>query len=244
MGRVLAAQNAGFCFGVRRAIDELERLLSAGGTVYTLGEVIHNPQIVSSLRTRGAVPLSAPEELPLGATVMIRAHGVSRDVIDRLKARTPHVIDETCPFVKRIHAIAEEAGEKGIPIYVIGDKAHPEVQGILGWSRGMGRPLPCEEDLPAPGEVARAIAVSQTTAEVGQVEHLLERLSERAPPPKSASARRWTSRAAWMSCWWWAAGTAPIPGSCKGCAKRYVPVLFLSKPRGSWKAFRFFRGIG
>ena len=179
MGRVLAAESAGFCFGVRRAIDELERLLESGGVVYTLGEVIHNPQMVASLRARGALPVDTPDELPPGATVMIRTHGVGREVMNGLEARSTHVIDETCPFVKRIHAIADEAGEKGIPIYVIGDKTHPEVQGILGWSRGMGRPLESESDLPAPGEVARAIVVSQTTAEVGRVEYLHERLKER-----------------------------------------------------------------
>ena len=81
------ASHAGFCFGVRRAVAEAERLLAEGQTIYTLGPVIHNPQVVASLEARGAKVVSSPEEVPPGATALIRAHGVGRSTIEALEAR-------------------------------------------------------------------------------------------------------------------------------------------------------------
>ena len=157
------ASHAGFCFGVRRAVAEAERLLAEGQTIYTLGPVIHNPQVVASLEARGAKVVSSPEEVPPGATALIRAHGVGRSTIEALEARNVAVVDAACPFVKRIHALADEAAGRGLDVIVIGDREHPEVKGILGWSRGRGHAVETDADAEALAIEGRALVVAQTT---------------------------------------------------------------------------------
>ena len=160
--RVRVARSAGFCFGVRRAIDEMERLLEGGGPVYTLGPIIHNPQVVADLARRGASVIDRPEDAPEGATVVIRAHGVGRRTMEILASRGACVADATCPFVSRIHEMADQAASEGMPVVVIGDKEHPEVQGILGWTRGLGRAMETEADITEPLP-EKALVVAQTT---------------------------------------------------------------------------------
>ncbi len=160
--RVQVARSAGFCFGVRRAIDEMEAQLLSGGPVYTLGPIIHNPQVVSDLASRGAVVIDRPEDAPSGATVVIRAHGVGREIMEILASRGAKVVDATCPFVSRIHEMADQAASEGCPVIVIGDKEHPEVRGILGWTRGLGRAMETEADITRPLP-QKALVVAQTT---------------------------------------------------------------------------------
>ena len=136
--KVTVAAHAGFCFGVRRAIEDAQRLLDQGIRLYTLGPVIHNPQVVAQLEARGAVRIDSVDQAPPGSDVLIRAHGAPRAVIEALKARSCAVHDEVCPFVRRIHALADEAAAAGHTVVVVGDPRHPEVQGILGWARGRG----------------------------------------------------------------------------------------------------------
>ena len=157
------ASHVGFCFGVKRAVAETERLLESGRPVYTLGPVIHNPQIVAGLAARGARVADSPEAVPPGATALIRAHGVGRAAIEALEARGVQIVDATCPFVKRIHALADEAAASGQSVLVIGARDHPEVQGILGWSRGRGRAVETEEDAATVPVEGKALVVAQTT---------------------------------------------------------------------------------
>ena len=103
------ASHAGFCFGVRRAVETTQALLRSGETVYTLGPIIHNPQVVASLEAEGARVASSPLDVPLGATAVIRAHGVGRETVEILNGRGVHVVDAACPFVKRIHELADQA---------------------------------------------------------------------------------------------------------------------------------------
>ena len=159
---VKLARSAGFCFGVRRAVDEMENLLKGGGPVYTLGPIIHNPQVVADLASRGAVVIDRPEDAPSGATVVIRAHGVGRETMEILASRGAKVVDATCPFVSRIHDMADQAASCGMPVIVIGDKEHPEVRGILGWTRGLGRAMETEADITHPLP-EKALVVAQTT---------------------------------------------------------------------------------
>ena len=160
--QVKLARSAGFCFGVRRAIDEMEAQLKGGGPVYTLGPIIHNPQVVADLASRGAVVIDRPEDAPSGATVVIRAHGVGRETMEILSLRGAKVVDATCPFVSRIHEMADQAASGGCPVIVIGDKEHPEVKGILGWTRGLGRAMETEADITQPLP-PKALVVAQTT---------------------------------------------------------------------------------
>ncbi len=133
---ICLAKTAGFCFGVDRAVQMTCRLLDEGKKVATLGPLIHNPQVVADLERRGAVVVNSPREVPAGCQVVIRSHGVPQSVYDELTALGVPWQDATCPFVAKIHAIARRAGEEGVCLAVAGDKTHPEVQGIVGHTRG------------------------------------------------------------------------------------------------------------
>ena len=130
------AKTAGFCFGVDRAVQMTRALLDAGEKVATLGPLIHNPQVVAELERRGAKVADAPEQVPPGYRVVIRSHGVPQSVYDELAALGVPWQDATCPFVAKIHAIARQAEKEGACLAVAGDAAHPEVQGIVGHTRG------------------------------------------------------------------------------------------------------------
>ena len=133
---ILKAKTAGFCFGVDRAVRMTYDLADGGHKVATLGPLIHNPQCVADLAGRGVVTVDTPDQVPEGYEVVIRSHGVPRDVYDQLAQRNLVVHDATCPFVAKIHRIARRAEEEGKCLLVAGDKNHPEVQGIVGHTRG------------------------------------------------------------------------------------------------------------
>ena len=127
------AKTAGFCFGVDRAVSLVEEAVAAGKRVSTLGPIIHNRHVMDHFAAEGVRELSEPEEAAAGTTVVIRSHGVSRDVYERLSRRGVEIVDATCPFVKRIHKLVIRAEAQGrIPV-IIGTPTHPEVQAIAGW---------------------------------------------------------------------------------------------------------------
>lgn len=126
------AKSAGFCFGVDRAVKLVYEALEQGKRVATLGPIIHNDAVVNDLLQRGARIISSVEELEEGETLVIRSHGVGRDVYEALRQRGNPVIDATCPFVARIHKIVAEQSALGREILIAGDAKHPEVQGIVG----------------------------------------------------------------------------------------------------------------
>ncbi len=133
---IIKAETAGFCFGVSRAVKLTYDLLERGVKVATLGPLIHNPQCVADLAARGAVTADTPADVPDGYEVVIRSHGVPQSVYDDLAARGLAVHDATCPFVAKIHALARRAEKEGRTLLLAGDEAHPEVQGIVGHTRG------------------------------------------------------------------------------------------------------------
>lgn len=126
------AKTAGFCFGVNRAVDIVNSMLDKGEKVCTLGPIIHNMEMVSELESRGCKAIDNIEDCPEGSTIVIRSHGVSKSVIEKIESLSIKCVDATCPFVKKIHKIVTEAGEKNIPVLIAGNKNHPEVQGIIG----------------------------------------------------------------------------------------------------------------
>ena len=130
---VTTAQSAGFCFGVSRAVELVEQAARAGKRVVTLGPIIHNRHVVDKFSSMGIRVIETPEEAAPGDTVIIRSHGVARDIYRRLEERGVEVIDATCPFVKRIHGIVSRAEEEGRLPVIIGTPTHPEVEGISGW---------------------------------------------------------------------------------------------------------------
>jgi len=130
---VTLAKSAGFCFGVSRAVETVESQAALGKKVVTLGPIIHNRHVVDKFQAMGIAVIETPEDAVPGSTVIIRSHGVSRDVCQRLEARGVEVVDATCPFVKRIHGIVSSAEEEGRLPIIIGTRSHPEVEGIAGW---------------------------------------------------------------------------------------------------------------
>ena len=136
MREVILAESAGFCFGVQRSVELAEKLLDEGGVCYSLGQLIHNDDVVRHFQDRGMQVVDTPEQVPEGASVIIRAHGVSREVEQRLRQRTDRVVDSTCPKVLRIHKLVEQASAEGRQVVVIGTHTHPEVTAICGWCEG------------------------------------------------------------------------------------------------------------
>lgn len=133
--KVELAKSAGFCFGVEKAVNTVyEEAKKGNEIVYTLGPIIHNEEVVKDMKKRGveAVKMEDLASLPKG-TVIIRSHGVSRDVYNFVKQSGHRVVDATCPFVKKIHAIVSVQSGKGKTVVIIGNPDHPEVMGIKGW---------------------------------------------------------------------------------------------------------------
>lgn len=131
---ITVAKSAGFCFGVNRALEIVNKLIDAGKTVYTLGPIIHNPKIVEELAERGVNIVSSPKEVPPESTLVIRSHGVSADIMEQAQALNIEVADATCPFVGKIHKIVDRRSKMGSTVIIAGDPKHPEVEGIRGHS--------------------------------------------------------------------------------------------------------------
>ena len=183
---ITLADSAGFCFGVKRAVDTVYHLLEdKEKKVYTLGPIIHNEQVVQDLNANGVGVVCNPEEISGeddNATLVIRSHGVSQDVIRRIKEKGLCYEDATCPFVKKIHQTVEEYSAKSYRIIIIGSKDHPEVQGILGWTNGRGTVIETAEEaedfsLADPQE--KICIVSQTTFNYKKFQELVEIFSEK-----------------------------------------------------------------
>lgn len=144
MNRVTVAKSAGFCFGVKRAVNLVyEEAEKANGTVYTLGPIIHNEQVIDDLTKKGVRilgdDLKDPETgnpVDASCTVIIRSHGISKELYQKLRETGAALVDATCPFVSKIHQIVRKDFDSGHNIVIIGNPDHPEVQGIRGWVDG------------------------------------------------------------------------------------------------------------
>lgn len=131
------AESAGFCFGVKRAVDTVYQQIDKQDTVYTFGPIIHNEEVVNDLDKKGVKVINNLEELndKTKGTIIIRSHGVSKEVQEEIEKSNLTVVDATCPFVKKIHRVVAKESEAGRHIVIIGNPNHPEVIGILGWSK-------------------------------------------------------------------------------------------------------------
>ena len=143
---IKTAKTAGFCYGVKRAVDEVYRLSDIEESLATLGEIIHNEHVVNDLKQKGVSVYSDVNDVPDGTTVVIRTHGVGKNVYDSIQKRGLKFVDLTCPFVEKIHKIVNEHHKKGYKIVIIGDKNHPEVKGINGWCNNEAIVLYSEND--------------------------------------------------------------------------------------------------
>ena len=168
--QIILAKTAGFCFGVNRAVKLTYELLEQGRPVATLGPLIHNPQVVEDLESKGAITCDSVDDVPDGCEVVIRSHGVGQSVYDKISTRRLAYHDATCPFVTKIHKIAALAGAEGAMLLVAGDAKHPEVQGIVGHTTGkvevFANLAELEKLLPELTQQKSIFAVAQTTFNV------------------------------------------------------------------------------
>ena len=181
--KVKTAKTAGFCFGVKRAVDKVYELIENGvSPIYTLGPIIHNEEVVSDFEKKGVTVISE-EDIPKlrEGTVVIRSHGVGRRIYDMLKTAGISFVDVTCPFVLKIHRIVERESRAGKQIIIFGDPSHPEVKGICGWCEGSCTVLRNREDaenfIPDPGRIP--CIVSQTTFNYNKFKELVEILCKK-----------------------------------------------------------------
>jgi (E)-4-hydroxy-3-methyl-but-2-enyl pyrophosphate reductase len=131
--KIILAQSAGFCYGVKRAVELAQAAAETHTPCVMLGPIIHNDHVIDELARRGMACVSSPEEVPTGATVLIRSHGEGREVYQRLSQKGAKLVDATCPNVSKIHRIVKEAEERGRTVIIVGTPTHPEVQAIAGW---------------------------------------------------------------------------------------------------------------
>ena len=135
---VILAKSAGFCFGVKRAVEQVYDQIEKTSEIYTYGPIIHNEEVVKDLESKGVKVIDSKKELETlrSGTVVIRSHGVQKEVYDILEKNGVEIVDATCPFVKKIHRIVATESANGKKIIIIGNATHPEVEGIKGWCNG------------------------------------------------------------------------------------------------------------
>lgn len=133
---VIVGKTAGFCFGVKRAIELSKATADTSKDAYCVGSIVHNKVVNDDLKSRGLNFVKSIEEVPVGSKVIIRAHGVTQDEMKLCESRNLDVVDTTCPNVKKIHEIVNKHSKEGYKVIIIGDDGHPEVIGISGWTSG------------------------------------------------------------------------------------------------------------
>jgi 4-hydroxy-3-methylbut-2-enyl diphosphate reductase len=130
--KIIIAKRAGFCFGVKRAVDMAFESAKKGDSVFTLGPIIHNPQVIEKLKSEGVLPTEDIDNVKI-ETLIIRTHGVPLEISERLAGKNYDIVDATCPFVKKAQQYAKFLKEKGYQVLIIGDRDHPEVKGLMSY---------------------------------------------------------------------------------------------------------------
>ncbi len=176
---VIVAESAGFCFGVKRAMDRVyEQINTSDGPIYTYGPIVHNENVVKSLEEQGVRVIESEEEIMelTRGTVIIRAHGVSRHICQLIEQQGLKLVDATCPIVRKIHEIVSEHSAAGETIVIVGSSTHPEVEGIRGWCEGPSVVIGSvdeAEELRLP-EKQKVCVVSQTTFNYKKFQDIVE----------------------------------------------------------------------
>lgn len=163
--KFIIAESAGFCFGVKKAVETVENSIGKYDKLYTYGEIIHNPQVVNLFKEKGVYPINSPDEAEKGSTVIIRSHGAPQSILDEFEQKGVKTVDATCPYVKRIQKIVQNALQKTDFIVIIGEKFHPEVIGINGHCLDKAHVInSAKEAMELPDTEKEVVAVVQTTA--------------------------------------------------------------------------------
>lgn len=180
------AKTAGFCFGVKRAVDTVYQQIEQyrGEKIFTYGPIIHNEEVIKDLRSHGVEVLNDEEELKTADAdvVVIRSHGVAKYIYDILEERGITCVDATCPFVKKIHKIVAEKSAEGSYIVIVGNSEHPEVQGIRGWAGEQVTVVQTPEDaerFELPDKDQKVCIVAQTTFNYNKFKELVEIISKK-----------------------------------------------------------------
>ena len=147
MQRITLAESAGFCFGVNRAVKLLEELVKKNKSVFTLGPIIHNPQVIKHFENKGVRIIDSPDECKEGDLIVVRTHGIPKDMMEKVKSISPNYCNATCPFVTKIHKIVSENSLKENVTLIAGDKSHPEVIGIRSYCNGRSFVFNSEKEL-------------------------------------------------------------------------------------------------
>lgn len=182
--KILLAKTAGFCMGVRRALETVLRAMEQNHQkIYTYGPLIHNPQVLELLAERGIMILQ-PGEAPSEGLVVIRAHGIPPDERQTLQTSGACVIDATCPRVAKVQAIIHRWASQGFSTLIVGDADHPEVRGLMGHTLGRGFVVSTPQDIAALPALENVIVVAQTTQSEGLFDHLVQEIKTRFPEAK------------------------------------------------------------
>ena len=181
---ILLASPRGFCAGVERAVESVERALQRfGAPVYVRHEIVHNRHVVEALRAKGAVFVEEPAQVPRGSLLVFSAHGVSPAVRRAAEERELRVIDATCPLVTKVHKQAQRLAREGCEIVMIGHRGHVEVEGTMGQAPERMHLVESVEDVAAldPADPARLGCVTQTTLSVDDTREIMQALERRFP---------------------------------------------------------------
>lgn len=181
---VKLAKTAGFCFGVKRAVETVyNQVEQCGGPIYTYGPIIHNEEVIKDMQNKGVVVLRTEKELDTvtEGTVIIRSHGVEKRIYDKLNEKHLNIVDATCPFVKKIHNIVQKESAGGRFIIIIGNPEHPEVEGIRGWAGSRAAVVQNAEDIEriTAGAGEKVCVVAQTTFNYNKFQDLVEIISKK-----------------------------------------------------------------
>ena len=199
------AKSAGFCFGVKRAVEIAEKTAEENGSCYTLGELIHNGSEIARLQKLGVYPIDSPDDLPQGRTLIIRSHGVAKSVTDYIHDKGICCIDATCPFVAKIHNIVSKSE---CPVIIAGDPDHPEVIGIVGHCRNPDEVTVVRDsdELEKMAELQKfprqngnlAFKLQKNTIQISRflIQYVVRRLKDKRKPRSLHDARRLWSRSA------------------------------------------------
>ena len=182
---VIVAKTAGFCFGLKRAVEKVyEQIGKTDKPIYTYGPIIHNEEVVRDLHEKGVDVIDTMEDLAAlhDAVVVIRSHGVGKDVYDLLHTNGVEVVDATCPYVKKIHKIVSEQSSAGKQVIIVGNETHPEVQGIKGWGNDDTKVIESFEDFENLNlsKEKQICIVAQTTFNYNKFQELVEKISRKS----------------------------------------------------------------
>lgn len=177
---IIIAKNAGVCFGVKRALKlAYEQTEKASSKVYSLGPLVHNPQVVKELEDKGVTTIEEIDTIEEG-NLIVRSHGVPKNTIDKIKYKNLNLVDCTCPYVSKVHKKVEEYYNKGYDIIIIGDKTHPEVKGINGWCNNKAYIINSEVEANLLPDFENVCVVSQTTNTLEKFDNLVEFIKNKA----------------------------------------------------------------